>query len=130
MAQFNLDKANQVLQEIISQHQDVADQMTPEQVDGYLAANYPWLEGLAKFYQLDVPTVSKAACCWSFQWGLDYNAGLGNPAPFDQPILPDVWTNPSDYKARCIAFTDRLGALQPFVGKGDSLKVRPEYGGT
>ena len=127
MASFDLKKANEVLQEIIAQHQDVADKMTAEQVAGYLAANYPWMEGMAAFYGLDRDVVARAACCYNFQWGAEYNQDQDPPRPVDAPIEPAVWKEPSDYKARCVAFCDRLGALHPFVGKGDSLTVRPEY---
>jgi hypothetical protein len=125
MAQFNRKTAQDQMAQMIAQHQDVADAMTEGQVLNYLKVNYPWLEGLAKYYQLDAATLSKAACCWSFQWGLDYNANLG--LPLDAPIPNSVWSNPDNYKQRCTAFCDALGAMHPFVGRGDSLAVRPEY---
>lgn len=127
MAQFDLEKALAVLVGMIAQHQDVSDKMTPEEVAGYLAANYPWMQGMAKFYGLDADTVARAACCFSFQKGVEYNQSIS--AAVDAPIPDEFWKNPSDYKARGVAFCDALGALNPFVGKGDSLTVRPEYGG-
>ena len=125
MASFDQKFANAALDSMIAEHQDVARKMTAEQIEGWSQANWPWLDGLIGFYSLDRVTAIKAACCWMFQWGVRWNQAKGQPV--DAPIPEEVWKDPSNYKQRCVAFCDAIGALHPFIGKEDSLTVRPEY---
>ncbi len=127
MAQFDKQIAEQKLAEMIAQHQDVADGMTPDKIENWsdvsMDPNHRWLDGMIKHYGLPREDTIKAACCFSFQLGVEESMALyGKP---DGDLPASFWGEPENYRAHCEAFCIALGALVPFVGKG--LQVRTEY---
>ncbi len=124
MASFDPKVANEVLDEMIAQHQDVADGATPEVIQNWLDSQNPhWIEGFCKFNGLDQDKVVAANICFSFE----------EDEQFKKLPPPNGGRPPTDqeravmYFDRCNRFAERLGALQPF--DKPNYRLRGDYGG-